>query len=649
METQVTIVESALLRWIILLPLIGTGLCALAAKTGRTTLARAAGPLVVLAAFLLALLSIAQLWQHPAGAWVVDHLYTWIKASPLTVVAALRLDALSSVMILVVTGVGFLIHLYSLGYMHDDPDIARYFSYLNLFTASMLILVLGDSLPLLFVGWEGVGLCSYLLIGFWYSDVVNVDAGRKAFIANRVGDAAFLVGVFLLFWSLAKAGSASLSIADVNRLAPTLAQTSPAVVTAICLLFFAGATGKSAQIPLYVWLPDAMAGPTPVSALIHAATMVTAGVYMVARLSPLYVQAPAALEVIATIGAVTAFFAATIALVQADLKKVLAYSTVSQIGYMFLGLGVGAFSAGIFHLMTHAFFKALLFLAAGSVMHAMSGELNIEKMGGLRSKLPMTATTFLIGALALAGFPGFAAFFSKDMILDQAFEHGHIVNWLLGLTAAGMTAFYIFRAYFLAFTGASRVEHDKEHHLHESPPVMTAPLVILAVLSVIGGWIGLPQGFLWGDRFGAYLEPALATLPPAEHGAPAVGTQLALMGGASAVALAGIGLAYVVYGSGAQTAQMLYERLRGAYTLLWHKYYVDEIYDALFIRPYVALSRFFWQVIDSRLIDGAIDGLANFVLSNSGAWRRLQTGNVQSYALMMLVGAIWLIVALAVR
>ena len=648
MESQVTVVESALLRWIILLPLLGVGLCAFAATTARARLARAAGPLVVLGAFAIAVYTVAQLWAQPPGAWVVDHLFTWIQASPLRVVAALRVDALSSVMILVVTGVGFLIHLYSLGYMHDDPDVARYFAYLNLFTASMLILVLGDSLPLLFVGWEGVGLCSYLLIGFWYTDPANADAGRKAFVANRVGDAAFLVGMFLLFWSLVGAGSASLSFADVNRLAPALAQRAPAVVTAICLLFFAGATGKSAQIPLYVWLPDAMAGPTPVSALIHAATMVTAGVYMVARLSPLYVQAPAAMEVIATIGAATALFAATIALVQTDLKKVLAYSTVSQLGYMFLGLGAGAFSAAIFHLMTHAFFKALLFLAAGSVMHALSGELNIEKMGGLRAKLPITAMTFLVGALALAGFPGFAAFFSKDMILDEAFEHGHHVAWFIGLAAAGLTAFYIFRAYFLAFTGTSRVEPDKTHHLHESPSVMTTPLVVLAVLSVIGGWIGLPHGFLWGDRFGAYLEPSVAALPAREAAASGAPTAL-LMGAAIVVALSGIGFAYVMYGGGSTLVESLYARFRSVYTLLWNKYYVDEIYAALFLRPYVALSRFFWQVVDTRVIDGAVNGLATLVVATSGVWRRLQTGNVQSYALIMLIGAIWLIVALAVR
>ncbi|MEO8604985.1 MAG: NADH-quinone oxidoreductase subunit L, partial [bacterium] len=365
-------VATPLLRWIVFCPLIGTILCLIAAKSGRRSLATLAGPGSVLAAFAFALLAVAQLWQQAPEASLLDHMYTWIQAAPLTLEAAFRVDRLTSVMILVITGVGFLIHFYSLGYMHDDPDIARFFAYMNLFTASMLILVLGDSLPLLFIGWEGVGLCSYLLIGFWYVDAANADAGRKAFIANRIGDAAFLVGMFLLFWSLANVGAPSLAFHDVNGLAPKLAAWSPGIVTIICLLLFVGATGKSAQIPLYVWLPDAMAGPTPVSAFIHAATMVTAGVYMIARLSPLYIHSPDAMYVVAIIGAATAFFAASIGLVQRDLKKILAYSTVSQLGYMFLGLGVGAFSAAIFHLMTHAFFKACLFLCAGSVMHGLS-------------------------------------------------------------------------------------------------------------------------------------------------------------------------------------------------------------------------------------------------------------------------------------
>jgi NADH-quinone oxidoreductase subunit L len=635
--------ETSILRWIPLLPLLGTMLCIVAATTGRKELAKLAGPGVVLVAFAVALVSVARFWALPEGGSLVDRVYTWMHAGPLDVSLAFRLDALTAVMVLIVTGVGFLIHLYSLGYMHDDPDIARYFAYLNLFTGSMLVLVLGDSLPVLFVGWEGVGLCSYLLIGFWYTDPANADAGRKAFVANRVGDAAFLIGMFLLFWSIAGAGGGSLAFPDINRLAPSLAETSPHVVTAICLLLLVGATGKSAQIPLYVWLPDAMAGPTPVSALIHAATMVTAGVYMIARLSHLYVLSPVALEVVATIGALTAFFAATIAIVQTDLKKVLAYSTVSQIGYMILGVGVGAFSAGVFHLMTHAFFKALLFLAAGSVMHALHGELNVFKMGGLKKHLPITSKTFLVGTLAIAGVPPLAAFFSKDMVLEAAFAGGFTIQWLLGLIAAGITAFYMFRAYFLAFEGESRMDPEKEAHVHESPSNMAIPLVILAVLSIVGGWVGLPHGFLWGDRFGHFLEPVLAK--PMLHGdahghGVSTGTLIGLIVLTTAVAFAGIALAWSLYGKPSETPSRLQARLPRLYDLLWGKYFVDEIYDLVVIRPYVATSRFFWKVVDSTVIDGVVNGVGTLFSRNAMAWRLLQTGNVQHYALALVIGAV---------
>jgi NADH-quinone oxidoreductase subunit L len=641
------VVDTVLLRWIVLCPLIGFVLCIIGAATGRQQIARAAGPLSVLAAFGAALATFARLWGQPVGAALSDHLYTWIKASPLTIEMALRVDALSSVMILVVSGVGFVIHVYSLGYMHEDPDIARFFAYMNLFTASMLMLVLGDSVPLLFIGWEGVGLCSYLLVGFWYADMGNAVAGRKAFIANRVGDAAFLVGMFLLFWSLGKIGTPSLVFTDVNRLAAQLAEFSPGVVTAVCLLFLIGATGKSAQIPLYVWLPDAMAGPTPVSALIHAATMVTAGVYMIARLSPLYVHAPIALDVVGVIGAVTAVFAASIGMAQTDLKKILAYSTISQLGYMFIGLGAGAFAAAIFHLMTHAFFKACLFLCAGSVMHALHGELNIFKMGGLRRHLPITASTFLIAACAISGVPLFDAFFSKDLILEEAFLTGHGVTWLLGLIGSGMTAFYVFRAYFVAFTGESRVDPEKEHHLHESPRVMTVPLIILATLSVVGGWIGLPENFLWGNRFTPYLAPSLGHLPRPEDSDPSSLTVTLLIVSATAVAMTGIVAAWALYGRRSDVPERIAERAPGPYRLLWNKYYVDELYDALVIQPYVALSRFFWQVVDSQIIDGAVNGVGELVRWSGSRVRRLQTGNVQAYALAMLVGAICVIIVLA--
>jgi NADH-quinone oxidoreductase subunit L len=639
------VVETALLRWIVLCPLIGTILCLFAAKTNRTSLAKLAGPLSVLAAFAVALTAVAQLWQLPPEAALLDRMYTWIQATPLTLEAAFRVDHLSSVMILIITGVGFLIHVYSIGYMHDDPDVPRFFAYLNLFTTSMLILVLGDSLPMLFIGWEGVGLCSYLLIGFWYLDEANADAGRKAFIANRIGDAAFLIGMFLLFWSLSQVDTPSLSFVDVIRLAPKLAEWSPAVVTAVCLLLFIGATGKSAQIPLYVWLPDAMAGPTPVSALIHAATMVTAGVYMIARLSPLYIHSPETLELVAVIGALTAFLAATIGLVQRDLKKILAYSTVSQLGYMFLALGCGAFSAAVFHLMTHAFFKACLFLCAGSVMHGLHGELDVFKMGGLKKQMPITRITFLIAALAIAGFPGFAGFFSKDLILEAAYMSGHFWLWVIGVVAAAMTAFYVFRAYFLVFEGESRVAEDKQHHLHESPSTMTIPLIVLAFLSLVGGFIGLPHGFLWGDEIGHYLEPSLAVLGGGMHH-PTTGTLVFLIAVASGVGLAGIGLDYIMYGKASDLPDRLAKMFSWPYRWLWNKYYIDELYDALFIQPYVRLSRYFWQTIDAGLIDGAVNGVGDLVRVVGGRVRKLQTGDVQGYALAMLIGAVVVVAAL---
>ncbi len=634
------VLATSLLRWIPLLPLIGTLCGVIAANTGRRNIVHVTGPGTVFLAFLVSLVAVAQLWSLPAGGALVDHVFTWIDVAPLRLDMTFRVDALTSVMILVVTGIGFLIHLYSLGYMHEDADEARFFAYLNLFTAAMLVLVLADSLPVLFIGWEGVGLCSYLLIGFWYEETPNADAGRKAMIVNRVGDAAFLIGMFVLFWNLFDLGTPSLRFEDVNRLAPQLAEAAPYVVTAVCVLLLFGATGKSAQIPLYVWLPDAMAGPTPVSALIHAATMVTAGVYMIARLSPLYVYSPTALACVATIGAVTAFFAATMALVQNDLKKILAYSTISQIGYMVLGVGVGAFSAGVFHLMTHACFKALLFLCAGSVMHALSGELDIHKMGGLRRSLPITGRTFLVACLAISGVPPLAAFFSKDMVLEAAFASGHTVLWFIGLAAAGLTSFYMFRAYFVAFEGQSRVEPEKAAHLHESPAVMTIPLTILAVLSVVAGWIGLPHGFLWGDELGHYLAPALASPDVLGHHEISTGTLLTLMVVTTAVALLGIWVAYVFYVRSPGLADRLAERLHGAYVVLWNRYWMDELYDTLIVRPFVMFSTFFWRVVDAMIIDGAVNGAGVVVAGTASAWRRLQSGNVQHYAMAMLLGAV---------
>jgi NADH-quinone oxidoreductase subunit L len=631
--------DTALLRFIPLLPLLGTIVGVAAAVAGRPRVTRIVSPSLVLFAFVVAATAVGRLSRLPAGSALHDHAYSWISVGPLSIDLAFRVDALSAVMILIVTGVGFLLHLYSVGYMEDEPDLARYFAYLNLFTGAMLILVLADSLPVMFIGWEGVGLCSYLLIGFWYREMPNADAGEKAMLANRIGDAAFLIGMFLLFWSLASSGEATLNLHEVNRQAGALAAAMPWVPTTVCLLLLVGATGKSAQIPLYVWLPDAMAGPTPVSALIHAATMVTAGVYMIARLSPLYVVAPGALEVVALIGGVTCLYAASIALVQEDLKKILAYSTISQIGYMIIGVGVSAFAAGIFHLMTHAFFKALLFLCAGAVMHGLHGELRITHMGGLQQKMPITGRTFLIAALAIAGVPGFAGFFSKDMVLEASYTSGHLLVWLLGLAGAGCTAFYIFRAYFLAFTGESRVEPTKWSHLREVPAVMTVPLVILAVLAAIGGWIGLPGGWLWGDAIGRYLAPAVA-VPPGHHGDPSAGTLAFLMIVTTGVALSGIAWAWLLYARRPDLPGRIGARARSLYDVLWNKYWIDEVYETLFLGPYRTVCGLFWRDVDSVLIDGAVNGVGRCVSAAALLWRRLQTGNVQHYALGMVVGAV---------
>ncbi len=549
-------------------------------------------------------------------------------------------------MVLIVTGVGFLIHVYSVGYMGHDHDCARFFAYLNLFMFSMLLLVLGDNLLVLFVGWEGVGLCSYLLIGFWYEKDENAAAGKKAFIVNRVGDMGFVLGLFLLTWSLAPAagGALSLDFAHVEAHAHTLA---PATATVIALLLLIGAAGKSAQLPLYVWLPDAMEGPTPVSALIHAATMVTAGIYMIARLHVVFELSPTALQVVATLGALTALFAATIALVQTDIKKVLAYSTVSQLGFMVLALGVGAFATAIFHVMTHAFFKALLFLGAGSVIHGMSGEQDVQKMGGLRTKMPVTFWTFLVGTLAIAGAPGLAGFFSKDEILWHTWSSGHTVLWLIATVTATLTAFYMFRLLFLTFFGDLRADHDVAHHVHESPAVMTVPLMILAVLSIVGGWVGLPEHWLWGNKLGEFLAPVTGHPHAAEH-AGMLG-EGALMAIATTLAIAGATLAYVFYIRLPGLPMVLSWRLRGVYELLRDKYRVDELYDAIIVTPYVRLSTMLWKVVDVQLIDGFVNGLASAVAANGTLWRRAQTGNVQHYALAFLGGVVLILAYYVIR
>jgi NADH-quinone oxidoreductase subunit L len=580
------------------------------------------------------------------------------------------LDPLSCVMVLVVTGVGFLIHIYSIGYMGHEGGYYRFFGYMNLFMFSMLTLVLANNMLLMFVGWEGVGLCSYLLIGFYFLRKSATDAGNKAFIVNRIGDAAFILGILLTavtfgtirFTSAGLNGAADSGILQALSAAlgaHALAYGAP-VLTTIALLLFVGACGKSAQIPLYVWLPDAMEGPTPVSALIHAATMVTAGVYMVVRMNAIYQLAPLARDAVAVIGVLTAIFAASMALVQNDIKKVLAYSTISQLGYMFLALGAGAFAAGIFHLMTHAFFKALLFLGAGSVIHAMSGEQDIQKMGGLWDRIPITAKTFFVATLAIAGIPPLAGFFSKDEILGRAFEK-HWTLWIVGFITAGMTAFYMFRLVFLTFFGYSRADEHAQKHIHESPRTMTIPLMILAVLSVIGGWSG-------SARFAKFLEPVMSTAgvpaEPAKISEPWSATELLLLFLSVGVAFAGIWLAYEFYRTRRFAPELVARKLGGFYRVLFHKYYVDEAYDALVVNRTkdlgTLLGQFDAKVIDGVGVDGTgwlarfgstlsmwwdkwiIDGLLNFGAKLtqllSFPVRFLQTGTFSSYALFILLG-----------
>ncbi|MEE8386308.1 MAG: NADH-quinone oxidoreductase subunit L, partial [Dehalococcoidia bacterium] len=572
------------------------------------------------------------------------------------------------VMCMVVTGVGLLIHLYAVGYMdedhRDDKGFQRFFCYLNLFLAAMLMLVLGDNLLVMFLGWEGVGLCSYLLIGFWYSDEFNAYCGSKAFIVNRIGDAGFLVGIFLLFWALAEAGVPAVSFRGIEAgfdkivdMTVTLPAWIPGLggavwglPTLIGLCFFLGACGKSAQLPLYVWLPDAMAGPTPVSALIHAATMVTAGVYMVCRLSFLYAAAPGASAVVAWVGALTAIFAATIALTQTDIKKVLAYSTVSQLGYMFLAAGCGAYSVAMFHVVTHAFFKALLFLGAGAVIIAMHHEQDMQKMGGLRSKLPNTHVVMAIAVLAIAGFPGFSGFFSKDEILLSAFlAHdvpGHYALWAIAVITAVLTAFYMSRLLFLTFYGTSRVEAGVSSQLREPVAWVMWPLYILAALSVLGGLMGLPQ--FWGDMFnipdsdslGNFLELTVVAAP---HHEIAHSTELWLIAAAIGAALVGMAVGYWLYVSRPELPERLAARFAGIYRTLLEKYYVDEFYDRSLVRPLVALSdRILFRGVDAGLIDGiAVNGSARTVRAiAANGLKYLQSGLAQGYLFLMIVGTV---------
>lgn len=644
--------------WLIpFFPLLGFVINGLLGRKFSEKAVGAIGAGAVLASFVTAVLMFVELLGlSPASRVLTQTLYQWLATGNFGVEVAFRLDTLSMTMVLAVTGVGFLIHVYSIGYMHGERGFSRFFSFLNLFMFAMLLLVMGNNFLLMFVGWEGVGLCSYLLIGFYYDRVFDettgltcAGAGTKAFIVNRIGDFGFLLGMFLIF---ATFGSLDFDTVFSRAGASlTTPQVSTATFTAIALLLFIGATGKSAQLPLYVWLPDAMAGPTPVSALIHAATMVTAGVYMVARCSIIYLQAPIAMEVVAVVGLATAVFAATMAITATDIKKVLAYSTVSQLGYMFLACGVGAFTAGIFHLVTHAFFKALLFLGAGSVMHALSGETQITKMGGLRKYTPTTFWTFLMGGIAIAGIFPFSGFFSKDEILWKTFLHSPVL-YVIALAAAGVTAFYMFRMIFMTFYGAPRMDAAVRHHLHESPQVMTLPLMILAVLSIIGGWIGIPHL----NQFEHWLEPAMArfipegTVLPATAHEGSFGLEVGLMAVSVLVALAGIYFAYQMYLAKAGAADRVAARLSGLYNLLKRKYYVDEIYDALFVRPLLWLSEnFFWKIFDVKIIDGTVNGSAKFFGGVASVLRRWQTGIVQNYAVTLVLGVVVILGYLLMR
>ncbi len=694
-----------------LLPLLGFLVNAFLGKRLTKAVSGGVACLAMLASFAVSVMAV--LAARGAGEHFVQQtLYRWIGSNDLQIPLAFRVDPLSSLMILVITGIGSLIHIYSTAYMHEESDgeYARYFSYLNLFAAFMLVLVLGSTFPVMFVGWEGVGLCSYLLIGFWFRKQSAADAGKKAFVVNRIGDFGFILGMLLLFVTF---GSLDFQVIawQASANAP---ETSMGVITAATLLLFLGATGKSAQIPLYVWLPDAMEGPTPVSALIHAATMVTAGVYMIGRNAVLFGHAPITLSVVAGIGVATALMAGTIGLVQNDIKRVLAYSTVSQLGYMFLAMGVGAYAAGIFHLYTHAFFKALLFLGSGAVIHALAGEQDLRNMGGLKKELPITYWTFLIGAIAIAGVPPLAGFFSKDEILWQTFAHGHTILWAVGIVTAFLTATYMFRLVFLAFHGERRHEvptaapaHPEEeepvaqhgadlgrrasdvghrtsdvdthahaghaHGLHDAPPAMALALIVLAIGSIVAGFVGIPDSIVHGgNRIEAFLEPSFEAhqtapanpefqvtqtrpggapdatkddrrveAPAAPAGEENQSTEYLLMGVSTGLALAGIGLAAYFWLRNRPAATRAARSMAPVYTLLLNKYYVDEIYNAVIVQPIKGISTLLlWKGMDAGLIDGTVNGVGGLVRASSSSLRRLQTGSIRAYAASLFFGVV---------
>ena len=636
--------HQALIAILLLAPLVGFLINGFRFRSSNYIAAGSIATAALVVSFACAVTLFFELVGMPAESRTINaEFFNWMTVGNFKVNAGFVVDQISSIMLLIITGVGTLIHLFSIGYMHHDKGVTKYFAYLNFFVFNMLILVLGDSLLTMFVGWEGVGLCSYLLIGFWFNDSAKAAAGMKAFITNRVGDAAFLLGMFILFMTFG-----TLNFHELNALAPTTMEASwLGAVTLGTLMLFIGATGKSAQIPLYVWLPDAMAGPTPVSALIHAATMVTAGVYMIIRLNPMFVAAPNTMMVIAIVGAATAVMAATIGLTQNDIKKVLAYSTVSQLGYMFLAVGVGAFGAGMMHLMTHAFFKALMFLGAGSVIHGMHEEQDIRKMGGLKKYMKITHWTFVMGWLAIIGFPLFSGFFSKDEILWYAYSspRGHIGLWIAGVCGAMLTAFYMTRLMALTFWGKSRV--DKSVHPHESSAIMTIPLIVLAILAAVSGFVGVPHAIseymghipnFWEH----WLEPVIRKLPEAELASVThtISEEWALMGTSVFLALSSATAAYVMYTKKLGSADKFADSIKPVYNSVDNKYYVDELYFGAIINPLISQSKKLWYYVDVNFIDKMTYAVTDFTQNTGKLVKTLQNGNMQQYAMYISLGLV---------
>ena len=613
-----------------LFPLIGFLINGFFGKKISKGLSGTIASLSILASFILSILVFAELQASSVKEHVV-HVFSWINSGHLSIPFEFLVDPLSSWFLLIITGIGFLIHIYSTGYMHDDEGFSRFFTYLNLFVFFMLLLVLGNNYLITFVGWEGVGLCSYLLIGFWYKNTAYNNAAKKAFIMNRIGDLGFLLGIILIFVNFG-----SITYTEIFDQAGTV---DPATITVIALLLFVGAMGKSAQLPLYTWLPDAMAGPTPVSALIHAATMVTAGIFMVVRSNVFYSISHVASETVAVVGVVTALFAATIGLFQNDIKKILAYSTVSQLGLMFLGLGVGAYSSAVFHVTTHAFFKALLFLGAGSVIHAMGGEQDIRRMGGLKGKIKITFITMLIGTIAISGIPPFSGFFSKDEILAHTFEE-HKVLWVLGMIASMLTAFYMFRLLFLTFFGKFRGTHEQEHHLHESPASMTIPLVVLAALSIVGGLLGLPEFWQLPNWMRHQLQPVIARphFSMLSHE-----TEWLLMGIAVAAALVMIYITWVLFMKKKVLPAEREDLLKPWQKLIYNKYYVDEVYEAGITKPINVIGKALYEFFDKQIIDGLVNGVGNLVKGAGSLIRLYQNGNIGFYVMNMALGVILIV------